>query len=169
MMTLNEYKKHLIDYYVYETDNTEECRVERKKTLENIYKDEYLQEIINNTYDFIKIILKTETLEEGYCSFEIEDYKIKSIDLNLKGGWYSDYLYYDNEGKIISEYILKQEFGRFFDIHIENKKEPVNTEDKTIVSYIPHYYLYMQGFPKNLKEIKEALIENTKRLIRTDK
>ncbi len=167
MISLEEYKKHLIEYYVYEIDNNDEAREKRRTMLDTIYGDEYLQKIINNTYDFIKTIFEKNTLEHGYCNFEVENNKTTFIHLDLKGGWYSDYLYYDNKRKIISEYILKQEFGRFFDIHIESDLEPFATEDKDLVSYTPHYSLYMQGFPKNIEETKERLFGNSKQLIRT--
>ena len=77
MITLEEYKELLINTYVYEVDNSEDRKEKRREALIEVYGKEYLQKIIDDTNDFVKLILSSDTLERGYCNFEIENYNKK--------------------------------------------------------------------------------------------
>jgi len=160
MITLEEYKQYLINFYIVEYDSTKEKLNERNKILSNKYPDELLLKIINDTYDFIYDIYNTNTLEHGYCEFKLEDNTESFIKLDLIGGWFSDRLF-SIDNKIISESILKRVFGNSFMIYIrEDEIEEVNEED--IYSLYDEYYLYMQGFPNNMNKIKKDLFGKTR-------
>ena len=64
-ISLDSYKKYLVDYYKYECDNNEICRQRRKDSLERQYTDELLNSIIDGTYRFIdKILESTDSIEK---------------------------------------------------------------------------------------------------------
>ena len=112
--------------------------------------------VITDTYEFTKDIFNSETLAHGYCDFEIDDDTSFGIDLMITGGGYSDRLYKDSQDRIISSHILENIFGKSF--HIDVKCEEIEREcEDDVLSFDYHYSLYMQGFPNNLKEIKEGL------------
>ena len=81
------------------------------------------------------------------------------------GGGYSDTLLKDSEDRIISEHILETIFGKQFYIDVKCKEIERECEED-ILSFDYHYSLYMQGFPNNLKEIKEKLFGKEKVLIK---
>ena len=64
MITLEEYKMYLINSYVYEIDNTDKKRQERKNYLEEKYKDVYINKIIEDTYKIIELIQKEQDKKE---------------------------------------------------------------------------------------------------------
>jgi hypothetical protein len=65
---------------------------------------------------------------------------------------------YKEKIKKVLFYIL---FGNSFMIYIrEDEIEEVNEDD--IYSLYDEYYLYMQGFPNNMNEIKEELFGKTR-------
>lgn len=160
MINLEEYKNILISTYKYEFDNTEEQKRKRKKYLEKYYSDEYLSKIINNTYTIIKRIFDIN--EHGFCYIKIEDDMIHTISLNLVGGYHSDRLYIDINGNIISEYILKRTFGTRLSIDVNIEEHDIESDDPDIISFDYEYFLYMQGFPNNMREIKENLFGSSK-------
>ena len=153
MISLEEYKKHLIDNYVHEIDNTNERRAAREEILEKEYGDFQLLRIINDTYSFVMSVLESDTLKHGYYEFPIDYDTTDYINLNLVGGWHSDTLFMDSRKRVISKYILKKVFGNYLDISV---REEINEhEEDDIVGFDYDYYIYMQGFPKNLDEVKE--------------
>ena len=166
METLENYKNHLINHYVYEYDNSTEKRLKRKVLLERKLSDEELSKIITDSYSFIKDIFKNPTLEHGYCSYELELDTTEYISLNLVGGYHSDILFTDDNHRLISRYILKKVFGPQFMIYVNEELEDFKTDDPDIVCYDYRYYLYMQGFPNNLKEIEESLFPKNKILVK---
>ena len=165
MIALEEYKMFLVNYCKYNIDRSYEQIKIRQKYLDKYYGDEYLKKIIIDTYELINQIFEFDTINFGYCSFDIDEDNTTGINLNITGGGFSDTLYiYQNE-KLISEYILKQTFGKHFQIYIKNEFIPFETDDD-ILSFNFKYLLYMQGFPKNINEIKEKLFGKEKILIR---
>lgn len=167
MITLEEYKNHLIGVYRYPIDNTETKIVNRKDILGKTIKDDKLQSIIDDTYDFIKDVLNSDTLDFGYCKIELEDDTTSYISLNLVGGYFSDTLYTDSKGRTISKYIMKHVLGETLIIGID--EEAYEREDDDIIYYDYRYYLYMQGFPDNLDEIKNDLLNDMKLIRSTNK
>ncbi len=160
MISLDEYKTHLINSYSWELDNCETMRLERKSELEKRYSNQFLEKIIKDTYSFIYDIYNYQTIQYGYCNVKIEDDTTSFINLGLHGGWFSDRLYTDMNNRIISEYIIKYVFGEHFLISIktietESVEEFDNDIDLVIINN--EYYLSMQGFPSNMNEIKESL------------
>lgn len=164
MITLNEYKTYLINYYVHEIDNNDDKRLYRKESLEKQYNDEDLTKIINDTYDFIKEALCCDTINSGYSIVPLEDDTTSYISLNLVGGWFADTLFTDLKGKIISRYIMKYVLGSHFDIEVIDEEIERDNEDDDIVSFYHNYYMYLRGFPKNIEEIKENIFGNSKLL-----
>ena len=153
MISLTDYKNYLIESYHHEIDNTEEKREERRKELERKYDDFQLLRIINDTYSFVLSVLNSDVDKKNYYKFPIDYDTTDYISLNLTGGWNSDRLIMDSRGRIISSYILKQVFGPMLDFDV--REEYREYEEDDIVGYDVDYYIYMQGFPKNLDEIKE--------------
>ena len=106
MITIEEYKKYLIDYYKYEIDNNNDKRKERRIELSRKYNDELLNKIIVDTYDFIKDIFNSDTINKGYCSFELEDDTTSILSLNICGGGLQDTIITDmNDRNIDNENI----------------------------------------------------------------
>ena len=161
MVTLDEYKNYLLNNYRYKIDSLPEKARERERLLSKYYPDEFLNKIINDTYEFAIDIFNSETLKYGYCHFEIDDDTTFGIDLNITGGGYSDKLYKDSNERIISEHILETIFGKSFYINVECDEIERECEED-VLSFDYHYYLYMQGFPKNLDEIKDKLFSEIK-------
>ena len=165
MITLEEYKKYLLSGYRWKIDSLLDKVKERERLLSRKYPDEFLDKIIIDTYEFTKDIFNCETLQYGYCDFEIDKDTSFGIDLMIGGGGYSDILYKDSEDRIISEHILETIFGKSFYINV--KCEEIEREsEEDILSFDYHYSLYMQGFPNNLKEIKEKMFGKEKVLIK---
>lgn len=161
MITLEEYKTRLLDFYRYPIDSTQEKRKEREFLLKRQFSDKFLKKILNDTYSFAKDVVNSDTVKHNYCSFDIEDDNSFGIFLNISGGGNSDYIYEDSKSRLISDYILRKIFGNMF--YIEVKVDEIEREcEDDVLSFDYHYCLYMQGFPKDLDEIKEKLsnIEN---------
>ena len=158
MITLKEYKQHLINQYHYEIDNTPTKREERKLLLESKYSDEDLNSIINNTYLFIKDVLDNAYIEEGFDYYKIplEKDTTSYISLNQVGGYHSDTLFQDDKGRTISKYIIKQFLGEYFYIDLIEEEREVETDDD-VLSFDHDYYIYMQNFPKKLHRYKREI------------
>ncbi len=157
MITVEEYKKYLINHYRSEYDNTPEKREERKRILERKHSDEDLQRIISQTYDFIRDVLISDTLDSGYIKIPVYDDKTEYISLNLVGGYFSDMFIIDDDGRQISEHIINDFFGK--QINFEIREEITEKEEDDIVGLYPEYFIYMQGFPKNIDEIKKEFFK----------
>ncbi len=164
MITLDDYKKRLIKVYKYPIDNTESKREERLKYLEKQYSDVALNKIIIDSYEFAKLVLKEDTTYSGYCEFPFENYDdVNYIGLGLVGGYHADVLYYYND-LIISEIVLEEIFGKNLIIEIKEEQIDFETDDPDIISFDYYYYIYLQGFPNNLEEIKENLLGHSKKI-----
>jgi hypothetical protein len=116
-------------------------------------------------------VLSSETLERGYFKSEIDDDTTSYIDLNLHGGWKSDTLFIDASGRVISKYLIRQFFGSNLDIYVRyDEFKDISDEDISsyyyIVSYYYRYYIYMQGFPSNVSELKNSILSDEKKLIK---
>ena len=155
-ITLKQYKNHLVDSYRYEIDNVPDRKEQRRQELDRKFGDQQLMKIIRDTYSFIKDVLKSDTLEDGYVEVPVESDTTSFISLNLTGGYHSDTLYTDSKGRTISSYIIRQFFGDYFYIDlIENEYEREAEDD--VVSFDYDYHIYMQGFPKNIKKYKREI------------
>ena len=168
MITVEQYKEHLINLSFCGYDCTDQKLQERKRTLNREYGYDLLQKIVDDTYSFIGDVITDETIEKGYCSFELEDDTTDWISLGLVGGHSSDTLFTDMQGRIISRYIMHQVFGDYLQIDVREDEIPFDTGDD-IMSFDYRYSLYMQGFPNNLKEIKEELFGKNKQLTKEGK
>ncbi|MBR1376592.1 MAG: hypothetical protein IJ565_02140 [Bacilli bacterium] len=167
MISLKEYKDYLINYYRYEIDNNPEKRNERQIELSHKYNDDMFLKVISDTYDFINDIFASDTIDNDYCSFELEPDDIVYISLNICGGGFPDIIYTDLKGRKISRYILKNTFGDGFIIEEREEETPFLDDGEIgIIGIECDYLLYMQGFPKNMKEIKENLFGKNKQLIK---
>lgn len=155
-ITLKQYKQYLISSYQYEIDNTPSKREERKQRLEQGYSDDELNTIIDNTYNFLKEVVNSESvIYDGYSKIPIPDDTTSFISLNLTGGHFSDTLYKDDKGRTISKYIIRQIVGGYFYIDVIDEEREF--EDGDIVGFDVDYYLYMQNFPKNLNQLRREL------------
>ena len=155
MITLEEYKEHLIGYYRYEIDSSDIRRRERALYLMRSYNDEYLGKILNDTYDFIKEILYSDASSNGFYFLDLDDDTTMFVSLNITGGGFADTLYTDPRGRIISRYILRQVFGDSLEVDIKEDIDEVEEDD--VISYLYRFKLYLQGFPSNMGEIKKSL------------
>ena len=165
MISLKEYKNHLINFYEYEIDNNPNKRNERKIELERKYNNNALKKIIFDTYDFINDIFICDTINHGYCYFELGSDTTSYISLVICGGGCQDTIYTDLKGRNISKYILKNIFGNNFSIEVKEEERLFYSDnDLDVVGIDIDYLLYMQGFPRNMKEIKENLFGKSKQL-----
>ena len=155
MITLEEYKEYLIGYFRYEIDNSDIKKRERARTLLERYNDEYISKIINDTYDFIKEILYSEEISNGFYNLDLDDDTTMFVSLNITGGGFADTLYIDPKGRIISRYILRQVFGNSLEVDIKEDIDEV--KEGNVISYLYRFKLYLQGFPSNMGEIKKRL------------
>lgn len=163
MITLNEYKNHLVSVYKWPIDNTEAEIEKRRIHLNQNYEDEYLEKIINDTYSFIKDVLMSDAIERKYYKKDVNEDTTKSIYLFLHGGYSSDILYKDNDERIISRYIIQQVLGNNLQIGIECE-ELEDDRDDDILSYYYRYYIYIQNFSSDIERIKKVfLYEDAKR------
>lgn len=155
MISLEEYKEALINICHCEFDNKKEQKEKRMQYLNKYYSDSYLIKIINDTYKVIRNILNED--EPKYFNIKLGDEQRHYMSLNLMGGWFSDRLYIDSSSNVISEYILKKVFGKSLMVSFITEEYEFESSDSTIVSCGCEYFLYLQGFKTNVKEIKEEL------------
>ena len=167
MISLEEYKEYLINYYRYEIDNNVSGRGRRRKELSRKYGDELLEKIINDTYDFIRDVFSSDTIKFGYCKFDLDMDTTSYISLNICGGGFADISFIDNKGRIISKYILGRIFGNQFMIYVKEDVEH-RSEDDFVFGIDANYFLYMQGFPENMSDLEKELFGKNKQLVKTD-
>ena len=165
MMSLNEYKDYLANTYSWSIDNSSELALKKKKLLELKYGDEFLSKVISDSYDFARSVLDDESINYGYYKSNVLDDTTSYINLGLHGGWMSDTLYVDSEGRQVSAHIIKTIFGR--GIMIELRTEEVEREvEDDMFTFDYNYYIYMQGFPENLDEVRKLLLKDDLQLKR---
>jgi hypothetical protein len=110
-----EYKDHLINYYVWECDKLGEKTAERRERIEK-YGDDFLKSVVNKTIEVCRIILEKMKTENKvyerkiFSEFFVEEHSIL-IDTNCTGGHSPDRLYRfegfdDNE--FFSKYLLEK-------------------------------------------------------------
>ena len=166
-INLEQYKKYLVSKYSWECDNTEQERLKRMTLLNHRYTDEYLENIIIGTYNFVnKIIEKYENIYWNSITIPLEkEPNISHIELNLHGGWWSDTIVSDSDNNFYSIGLVEKIFGPHFIIEpnrVEFYEEIDEDDDLCIVSEIPTYYLYIQ-YPKDIiKEAKTKKLKNIK-------
>lgn len=168
LFNVNKYKDYLINWFYYPCDNTPEKKAEREKILEQRYSDEYLEEIVQNTEQFIinflEICLQEDTT---YIRIPLE-FKSNYIFTNCTGGWHPDVLVpidSIDEGKSVSKHLLHKFFGKDFLIYFdENIIEYCDDEDPDMIigsSYsIPEFVI---SGPKELIKEKYEQIKAIKK------
>ena len=156
MIKLDEYKKHLIDEHKYLIDNSDLKRKERLVLLGIKYPDIKLQEIINNSYAFVRDVLSSKTAEQGYASFYLEDDLTDHIELGLMGGTASDTLFVDHAGRTISKYIVESALGKDITMQVIYEELPLTTSaiENGLEPINFLYRLYIEGLPKDLTDLK---------------
>lgn len=165
MMSLNEYKNCLINTYSWTIDKSDKLILKRKMVLDKEYGDEFLSKVISDSYDFARSVLDDESINYGYYKSNVLDDTTSYINLGLYGGWMSDTLYVDSEGRQVSTHIIKTIFGR--GIMIELRTEEVEREvEDDMFTFDYNYYIYMQGFPENLDKIRKLLSKDELQLKR---
>ena len=168
MITLDEYKKALIEHYYHLCDAGSEKEYQRSINLATYYKDELLQRIIDNTYSFVEHLFNSTAIEDGYYYEELEDDVSFYIKLGLTGGHSSDYIIVDSNDQMISEYIMRKIFGNIeFDVEEDiTTYEAESHDDYDVMSFCSRIYLYIQSFPKNIDEIKDRFLKDKKILMK---
>ena len=162
MITLEEYKKYLLNTYRYAIDGTPEKYQEREKFLKNWYSDGMLNKIIEDTYSFARDIINNMDKEYRFWELDIDEDKSFEINLLISGGYDSDYIYEDNDGRFISRYILETIFGKSFMISVNCDLIERENDDPDILSYYHRFFLSIQGIPKDLDDIKKELFKDEK-------
>lgn len=165
MVSLNEYKNYLANTYSWSIDNSEELALKRRKLLELKYGDEFLSKVIGDSYNFAKSVLNSSTINNGYFRDELFDDTTMYINLELHGGWMSDTLFVDSEGRYISKHIIKTIFGRSVLVELRTEEAEREVEDG-MFTFDYNYYIYMQGFPENLDEVRKLLSKDELQLKR---
>ena len=163
MISLNEYKNYLANTYSWSIDNSSELALKRRKLLELKYGDEFLSKVIGNSYSFARSVLNSNTINSGYFRSELSDDTTMYINLELHGGWMSDTLFVDSEGRYISKHIIKTIFGRSSIIELKTEEVEREVEDR-MFTFDYNYYIYMQGFPKDLSDIRDSLASDEMKL-----
>ena len=161
MITLDDYKKYLLNNIRDAYDDTPEKYQERAMHLKNSYPDSMLNKILEDTLSFARDIVNNANY--GYWKLDVDEEKVGEVNLFLCGGYYSDTIFEDNAARQISKYILKTIFGRQFNIDIYHDRFDIESDDPNIMSVYYRFYLYMQGIPKDLDEIKKELFKDEKR------
>lgn len=156
MITIDEYKKILIDYFLFETDDTDEKKRKRRLELSSKYSDYYLGGIIEDTHSYIKDVLNNPTSQEGYYLSPLDGEKIEYISLGLDENVSSDILIKDQTGRLISKRILVKVFGSQIYFGIRKESIPLVLVDGLITEDFK-YQLQLNTLPNNLKQIKEKL------------
>lgn len=163
MISLNEYKDYLVNTYSWPIDNSEELILKRRKLLELKYGDEFLSKVIGDSYSFARSVLNSSTINSGYFRNELSDDTTVYINLELHGGWMSDTLFVDSEGRYISKHIIKAIFGR--SVLVELRTEETEREvENGMFTFDYNYYIYMQGFPEDLSDIRDSLASDEMKL-----
>lgn len=163
MISLNEYKNYLANTYSWSIDNSSELALKRRKLLELKYGDEFLSKVIGDSYSFARSVLNSNTINSGYFRSELSDDTTMYINLELHGGWMSDTLFVDSEGRYISKHIIKTIFGRSSIIELKTEEVEREVEDR-MFTFDYNYYIYMQGFPKDLSDIRDSLASDEMKL-----
>ena len=157
MISVKQYKNHLVEKYDREDDTLKDKKEQRKQNLESKFSDEELADIIYNTYSFAKDVLSTETILNGTCKMPLEENTTMYVKLGLEGGRHSDTLYIDAKGRLISKYIARQIFGGYFFIDLIEEEQKKEVGDN--VEFYSNYYLYMQGFPEDIDKLKVEIAD----------
>ncbi len=157
---LEDYKDYLVNFYRYESDNSLSRRIKRRKMLSLKYDDFFLQKIIDDTYAFVKDIFNSKAIDVGYCTFLLNEESTQYISLGLIDDGSADSIFIDNQGRMISTYLLKRIFGDTLCMEVHQEEVAFNTKNKVNNNYC--YSLYMSGFPKNMRELKEILFGRTR-------
>ena len=105
----------------------------------------------------------SDTIDYGYFKIEVNDDEHLFINLELHGGWMSDTLFVDSEGRYISKHIIKTIFGRSVLVELITEETEREVEDG-MFTFDYNYYIYMQGFPNDLSDIKNSLSSNEMKL-----
>lgn len=163
MISLNEYKDYLANTYSWSIDNSSELVLKRKKLLELKYGDKFLSKVIGDSYSFARSVLNSSTINNGYFRNELSDDTTIYINLELYGGWMSDILFVDSKGRYISKYIIKTIFGRSIIIELRTEEVEREVEDG-MFTFDYNYYIYMQGFPKDLSVIRDSITPSEMKL-----
>ena len=158
-----QYKNYLINSYKHECDNNVTSRQKRKELLNSKYNNEYLENIIFGTYNFVdKIITMYKDNKFEYIKIPLkEEPDISYINLNLTGGWMSDTVVSDSENNFYSIGLLKEIFGDYFYIEpnkIEITEEWDGDEDFLTLTEIPSSYLYIQCKKEIINDVKKKLV-----------
>jgi len=170
MFNLDKYKSYLIEFYYHRYD--EDKLKERKDYINNHYTDNYLTEIINNTQQFILLLLDKMKNDQHiykdniFCemelllSGEIEKY----ISNGCCGGWPSDRLFHlGNEDTLISKFLIENFFGKKFRIELNYKEiDCFNSREQAGSSYETPIF-YISGQLDEFNKIYDQYILNSEK------
>jgi len=168
-VSLEEYKNYLVNKYRYEYDNNETQRQKRMSLLNCKYNNEYLDSIIEGTYNLVsKIIKMSESNNYSFIEIPLEcEPEIVYIDLNLTGGWWSDIVVSDSNNNFYSIGLLKKIFGPLFIIEpckVEFTDEWNEDDEFSILSQTPSYSLYIQYQKEMIDNLRnEKVLRITKK------
>jgi len=129
MFNFEEYKKHLMNFYIRAYENNDEALQRRTKVINKNYTDKVLKKIIKDTEQFILSLVakmaKERQIQDDRISFEMKlpagkdlfDYISNGCD----GGWAADTLFkfvLEKETVLVSKHLVEKMFGDNFVINV---------------------------------------------------
>ncbi len=157
MISVSDLKDKIASVYRWGADRGEEKKLERLRLLEQQYPDDKLAEIIENTRLFLIDAINSPTFNHGYVSIPLDEDTTEYIGLNLMGGWFSEKLFTDDKGRLISQTVVESVLGdcecdiRYNPYTYESPDDPdVMSEGCDIELYLGHYKDYIQSAKEEL-------------------
>ena len=123
MFTTEEYKKHLMEFYIRAYENNDDSRERRAREIKKNYTDKYLGQIIRDTQSFLSMLvaqMEKQPPQNGRieCVLKLPktDQLHQYISNGCDGGWAADYLFHWGDG-VISKHLVEKFFGDNFVIN----------------------------------------------------
>lgn len=120
------YKEHIINYYYHACDSQKQQ--ERIDFVKRFYSDDYFKMVIENTKNFLIMLLEKMKNEPNYyedkifinLEFDVDpDHFISYIVNGCSGGWSSDTIFMIDKTTPISKKLLEKFFGKPFRIELQ--------------------------------------------------
>ena len=152
MIELNEYKQMLVNKSSYDR----KTKLESQKNLILEHSDEFLQSVIDETYQFIDEVTNPKIHILHYNRILVYNKRIISIFLDKNNRVPVDKIYFDDTGKMISATIMQNVFGKQLNIFYCNHEVEYN-EEFDEEGYIEYALYFEYILPENCEKIRNEL------------